>query len=97
MAIHTIKEPGGFWIPNAVIDLHFKELGSRGLALYCLVARCTTRHHYPGVGELSQRLSCPESKVIERLSLLHRLGLLNDSDLEAIVETDHAQMPGPRR
>jgi len=82
--LRELRDGGGFWLPNSVIDLHLPRIKSRGLAVYCCIARSMTRQHYPGVVDLACQLRISERKVEEVIARLREDGLLNDSDLEAI-------------
>lgn len=74
-------------MPNSLVDLYAQELGSRGVYIYVLLARCTTRTQYPSVRELATWVKALPRRVEELLAKLHSFGLLNDSDLDAILES----------
>ncbi len=78
------KEPGGFWIPDGVIDMHLPVIGPSALAVYCVLCRCTTAKHYPSVGEIARQLGWSSDKVRTLLALLEARELINGYDQSCI-------------
>jgi hypothetical protein len=86
--MRTRQEPGGFWIPNELVDAFLRILGPRGVYLYCVLARAVTRRHYPSFDDLCQLANSPRHTTWRLLSLLRYHGLLNDSDIDALKMRD---------
>lgn len=83
--VPTLKDgPGWYRLPNAAVDLHLPVLHARGLALYNVIARCSTLWEYPGLTDLACSLRCPERKVDQLLDVLLSRGLLNQHDVDCI-------------
>ncbi len=74
-----------FVLPNTLVDDLMEVLGTRGVALYVCLARCTSLLDYPSKVELSGKLKISTKKVEELLKKLRGLKLLNDKDLEVIL------------
>ena len=85
----SLKEHGGFWLPNEAIDLHARHLGSRGVHLYAVLARSCTATRYPSVGELAGMLACSSRTIRMLLARLRECNLLNDFDLQSIRGYTH--------
>lgn len=83
--VPSLREDGGFWLPNELIDLHARHLGSRGLYVYCVLARTASHKHYPTVRDLASLTEISPRTVRGLLRRLHEYGLLNDHDLANIA------------
>ncbi len=79
------REPGGFWIPNTLLDLHGATLGARGVYLYCLI--CITT--------LARKSRIARSYVVKMIKYLHDVGELNDRDLQAINHAGQRDSSAP--
>lgn len=84
MSITELKETGGFWVPNACIDLLLPRLKAVGLAVYCALARCNTTREYPDVEGLAEICLTTRNKVENILDALLELGLLSYHDVVAV-------------
>lgn len=80
-SILSIKESGGFWIPNSFVDLHAQALKPRGVFLYVLLCRATTQTQYPDTADLAELAGISEARVDAILEQLYTRGLLTDTDL----------------
>lgn len=78
------REDGGFWVPDALVDLHLPTIGPNVLAVFCVLCRCTTALEYPSVGKIARDLGWSTDRVRTAMSVLHARGLLNDFDLATI-------------
>lgn len=74
-----------FTLPNSLVDDAMTFLGTRGIALYVVLARAESLLDYPSPIELAGKLKISLLKVTEILKQLRVLGLLNDNDLKAIL------------
>ena len=82
--LQQLKEDGGFWLPNDLIDLHAEELGPRPLFLYLLLARCITQKFYPSLREIVYISKYERLEVVSTLMQLVERKLLNSSDIQRI-------------
>lgn len=80
-----------FRLPNEIIS-KLDIIGSRGLAIYCIIASKATLSDYPDIKELTNLVKCSPKKVAERLLILHQEGFLNDYDIRVILNDPEVEI-----
>ncbi len=76
-----LKDKGGFWVPNDLLDHAPKKLKGTGLWIYLTLASRATLDDYPNVDQLIDLCQTTRNKVENVLDTLTDLGYLNLADL----------------
>jgi hypothetical protein len=68
--IRDHRQPGWFWLDNEMIDIHGREIGVYGLAVYCCLARHAdnrSQRAWPGIRGMAERLGTGKDQVYKAL------------------------------